>query len=159
MFGKLFKFLPSQYVMKIDWRDHEHETANALLVAGFETLKRFVEIEKALVYTVTHPESKGPRWYNRLWWTNPEFGLMRLREEQGFFVNGQPGETARIATEVIELYEWWTKRRRTIEEIRDAYFRVDHTKYDDLVDAEAHFIDEDDQMFLRLAAIRRHLVS
>jgi hypothetical protein len=160
-FGNLiFRLVPTPHILRVDWRHDSHDTANALFTAGFRALSNYVEVEKALVYVTTHPEVKDrPKWFNGAWWRSAEHGLMRLREEEGFLIDGKPGVTSATATELLYLYDWWTRRRKTLSEVRRDFSRTTKKAAEELIAAEDALQKEDDVMFLRLAAIRKHLVS
>ena len=101
----------------------------------------------------------GPRWWNGLWWRNPGYGISRLREEEGFLIDGKPGETSRVATEMLDLYDWWSRRRQTVSDVRREFSRTTKAAAEELLAAEDKIDKTDDAMFMRLAALRKHLVS
>jgi hypothetical protein len=152
-----FSIFPSPHIVRVDWREDTHDTANMLLETAFVGLQRYVEIEKAMVWVVTK-KLEGPTWYNWLWWNSPEYGVLRLREEQGFTLDGEPSETAKLASEIYELYNWFVNERQTVDDLRGS-FEFSATNEVDLIDLEEEALRKDDEMFKRLAAIRQHLIS
>lgn len=163
MFRRLLLWLfPSVHVLKVDWTRDSHDTAYMLLDTAFNAMIRYVEVEKAMIWVVTHPEVKkqGPRWWNSWWWHSADFGVKRLKEETAYKLsNGKEAETARVAKELLELYDWWKNRRVTIEMVHAQYGSTNIDEIDKLLKAENDIETKNDEMFRRLAEIRKYLVS
>ena len=113
-----------------------HEFHNKVLHATFNELVDFVEIEKAHWYLWCEPDhqlstiNKFKRWAGfRV--RSPELGIRALEEERNL-VNEMPGtqsaHQAKIATEILELYDWWVNVRPG----RDAIYEMLDERFDQL---------------------------
>jgi len=99
--------------MKADNILDPDDASTRLLHLSFDLLKDYVEKDLAEKYAKLHPETtKGPRWWNKLWWSNPSYGLALLEANKTLKKeDGSPADTAETANTIMELYSWWTEVR------------------------------------------------
>ena len=145
-----------------------YEVDTRLLHSAFELLVDFIEVEKAWMHVVfdsdgTEWDKYGyPRWYRYrlLRWTrkfrSPEAGLAHLAWEATLDAPDTPEESlcvsqAQAAREQRALYMWWKHERPN---------RADPYKdlpYEQILEIEEKYAQEDEEMFIRLIKIRRSL--
>lgn len=165
-----------------------HEIDTRILHCLFDELVNFVEIESAWMHVVFDDDAwKRYRAYKTFpfrlkRWRSREAGLDHLEWESSLRVDESWGiskddpryatltDQAVGASEILELYRWWTEIRPSRE---DPYVTVglcdedrncsnkrsdkEQERLYRLVEIEKGFDDEDDEMLMRLIKLRRSL--
>lgn len=119
-------------------RGQWHEFDSRLLHSAFDTLIDFVEIEEAWSNIAWDGKArlkyKAPKhasgWFRSRTWRCPEAGLDKLKWASGL-TNAdwlaedqkhlaEPTHQAKVALEILELYDWWKNKRPNRADVMDA---------------------------------------
>lgn len=184
-----YRFVLKSHLIQTGLRPGEwHEVDTQLLHGCFSTLVDFVECQKANMQVWSKKDVDQPLWrrFSLLRWgqyRSKEDGIAYLKWEMSLIDNGIPSHQSIAATEIYNLYKWWTEDRpKRVDAYELAGWNrfeeqhpTDRTKFRltsnrtpeeraELGDIfkragiiEEQYRQEDDEMLIRLIRIRKSL--